>query len=186
MEEIFLKKGLQEQNKIVFDFVFEYYYSGLCAFAETILNEQSLAEDVVQDLFVNLWFKSNQLTINGPLKNYLFRAVKNSCLDYIKHKKVKARFFQAQQLAEHTKPDSPEVWFAETELQELIDKSIEKMPPRCSEIFKMSRFEGLKNQEIADKLNLSKRTVEIQISNALKTLRYDLRPYLPVFLLCLI
>jgi RNA polymerase sigma-70 factor (ECF subfamily) len=75
------------------------------------------------------------------------------------------------------------LWFAEAELQVVVEKSLEKLPPRCREIFELSRFEGLKNQEIADKLGLSKRTVELQVSNALKQLRNDLKDYLPLFLL---
>ena len=70
-----------------------------------------------------------------------------------------------------------------SELQAVVDKSLEKLPPRCREIFELSRFEGLKNQEIAEKLGLSKRTVELQVSNALKQLRTDLKDYLPLFLL---
>ena len=67
----------------------------------------------------------------------------------------------------------------------LVEKSLDKLPPRCREIFKLSRFEGLKNQDIAEQLGITKRTVELQISNALKFLRKDLSHYLPVFLLSL-
>ena len=70
-----------------------------------------------------------------------------------------------------------------SELQAVVDKSLEKLPPRCREIFEFSRFQGLKNQEIAEKLGLSKRTVELQVSNALKQLRTDLKDYLPLVLL---
>ena len=85
---------------------------------------------------------------------------------------------------EEEQPEDPSHWwFAESELETLISESMEKLPPRCREIFVLSRFNGLKNQEIAEKLNISKRTVELQISNALKLLRSDLKPYLPLFLI---
>jgi RNA polymerase sigma-70 factor (ECF subfamily) len=77
-------------------------------------------------------------------------------------------------------------WFAEAELETLIEQSLNKLPPRCNQIFKLSRFDGLKNQDIAEKLGITKRTVELQISNALKFLRKDLNPYLPLFLLSLL
>lgn len=186
MEEKFLKSGLHSKNKVVFDFVFQYYYSGLCAFAESILKDEEAVEDIVQDLFVNLWIKGENITINGSLKNYLFSSVRNRCFDYLKHEKVKAKNLINLKPSENTNADTPENWLAESELKEIINQSLQNLPPRCKEIFQMSRFEGLKNQEIADKLNLSKRTVELQISNALKVLRKDLKPYLPVFILSIL
>lgn len=183
MEEQFLKTGLSERNKVVYDFVFQYYYSGLCAFAETIVKDKEVVEDIVQDLFVTLWVKSAQITIRGSLKNYLFSSVRNRCFDYLKHQTVKLKSVQIIKDSGNSEEFTPENWFAESELQEIIQSSMEKLPPRCQEIFKMSRFDGLKNQEIADKLGLSKRTVELQITNALKALRKDLKPYFPLFLL---
>lgn len=183
MDEAFLKKGLAECNKVVFDFVFQYYYSGLCAFAETIAKDEAAVEDIVQDLFVTLWVKAEQISIHGSLKSYLFSSVRNRCFDYLKHQNVKTKSVQVLKRSGDTEELTPENCLAESELRERIEKSIVKLPPRCQEIFRMSRFDGLKNQEIADKLGLSKRTVELQISNALKVLRKDLKPYLPLFLL---
>jgi len=186
LEEEFLKQGLHSKNKIVFDFVFQYYYSGLCAYAETIIKEEVVVEDIVQDLFVTLWIKSEQLIITSSLKNYLFSSVKNRCFDYLKHQKVKSKFFQILKFPDESNEDSPENWFVQSELQEIIEKSIQNLPPRCCEIFKLSRLEGLKNQDIVKQLGISKRTVELQISNALKFLRKDLNPHLPMFVLSLL
>lgn len=183
MNESFLKKGLTERNKVVFDFVFQYYYSGLCAFAETIVKEEDVAEDIVQELFVKLWVKATQFTIQGSLKNYLFTSVRNRCFDHLKHLYVKSKSSQSNQFYKDVDEFTPESWLVESELRDIIERSIDKLSPRCQEIFRMSRFEGIKNLEIAEKLGLSKRTVELQITNALKALRKDLKPYLPVFLL---
>jgi RNA polymerase sigma-70 factor (ECF subfamily) len=183
LEENYLINGIKTRNKIIFDFVFHYYYSGLCAYAERFVNDDSLAEDIVQDLFVTLWLKSKTIQINTSLKNYLFTAVKNRSLDHLKKEKTKEK---GKQYISYTKKPAENLsvyWFAESELKELIDKCLESLPPRCREIIVMSRFEGLKNQEIADKLGISKRTVELQISNALKQLRGDLKDYLPSILL---
>lgn len=183
MDDLFLKKGLNEQNKIVFDFLFQYYYSGLCAYAETIVREEEVAEDIVQELFVKIWINSKKISVNGSLKSYLFTAVRNRCFDFLKHQNVKSRSARLNHGIGDVDESTPENWLVESELRDIIENSITKLAPRCREIFMMSRFDGLKNQEIADKLGLSKRTVELQITNALKALRKDLKPYLPVVLL---
>ncbi|SHF42070.1 RNA polymerase sigma-70 factor, ECF subfamily [Mariniphaga anaerophila] len=183
MEEQYLINGLQNRNKVVFDFIFHYYYSGLCAYCERITKSQQIAEDIVQDLFVTLWIKHEQIQISSSLKNYLFTAVKNRSLDHLRQEQKKAQKLSIQHEKEELPVNLSSGWFAESELNSIIEESMAKLPPRCREIFKMSRFEDLKNQEIADKLGLSKRTVELQISTALKQLRNDLKNYLPLFLL---
>lgn len=183
MEEQYLLKGLQARNKMVFDFIFHYYYSGLCAYCERITGNQQTAEDIVQELFVTLWIKCEQIQITSSLKNYLFTSVKNRSLDYLKCEQRKTQKMAALSGNNVLNENLSSLWFAESELEAILEKSLSKLPPRCREVFELSRFEGLKNQEIADKLGLSKRTVELQVSNALKQLRTDLKDYLPLFLL---
>lgn len=183
LDEKFLIQGLKARNKIVFDFVFHYYYSGLCAFAEQIVGNANVSEDIVQDLFVKLWIKNKQIEITGSLKNYLFTAVKNQSLDYLKREKKKRQYVNPELRLKNYDENLCTLWLAESELEAVVQKSLNNLPPRCREIFVLSRFEGLKNMDIAEKFNISKRTVELQISNALKQLRIDLKPYLPLFLL---
>jgi RNA polymerase sigma-70 factor, ECF subfamily len=183
VEEQYLIKGLLTRNKVIFDFIFHYYYSGLCAYCERITGSQQVAEDIVQELFVTLWIKCEQIQITSSLKNYLFTSVKNRSLDYLKLEQRKSHKLEHIAKKQELSENLSSLWFAEAELQAVVEKSLEKLPPRCREIFELSRFEGLKNQEIADKLSLSKRTVELQVSNALKQLRTDLKDYLPLFLL---
>lgn len=183
LEEKFLIQGLQTKNKIVFDFVFHYYYSGLCAFAEKIVGDSNASEDIVQDLFFTLWIKYKQIQISSSLKSYLFTSVKNRSLDYLKKKKKKTKHVNSAPYLQNHAENLSIFWFAESEMETLVQKSLNKLPPRCREIFKLSRFAGLKNQDIAEKLGISKRTVELQISNALKFLRKDLSPYIPLVLL---
>ncbi|MCG6189172.1 RNA polymerase sigma-70 factor [Maribellus maritimus] len=183
MDESFLINGIKSQNKIVFDFIFHYYYSGLCAFSEKITGNEEAAEDIVQDLFVTLWTKNEQFIISSSLKNYLFTSVKNRSLDFIKREKTKAKKINVLANSTDLAENLSTYWFAESELTRVIEDCLQKLPPRCREIFVLSRFEGLKNQEIADKLEISKRTVELQISNALKSLRCKLKPFLPIFLI---
>ena len=183
MNEAFLKKGLTEKNKVVFDFVFQYYYSGLCAYAEKIVGDSNASEDIVQDLFFNLWIKHDQIQISSSLKNYFFTSVKNRSLDYLKKEKKKTQLKNSTLDLKNHDENLSTFWFAESELQTIIEQSLDKLPPRCREIFTLSRFEGFKNNDIAEQLGISKRTVELQISNALKILRKDLSPYLPLILI---
>ncbi|MEL7586224.1 MAG: RNA polymerase sigma-70 factor [Prolixibacteraceae bacterium] len=182
MNEKHLISGLNSQNKVVFDFIFNYYYSGLCAYARRWVTAPDIAEDLVQDFFVWLWIDGSSLKINTSLKSYLFTAVKNKAVNHLKHVRVKEQYGIRimQEIREH---DYAGWEFSEPELIELIEQGLEKLPPRCREIFIMSRFEGKDNAAIAETLKLSKRTVELQISNALKVLRTELKDYLPSALL---
>ena len=183
MKEELLIAGLKRQDKIVFDFIFNYYYSGLCAFSMQYIKDREAVEDLVQDFFVNLWINSVQLQIRQSLKSYLFASIKNRCLDAIKHSKVHDKF-QNYMLVDANKSESSiEAYFAESELRQAIQACMIKLPPRCREIFELSRLSGLSNQEISEKLSISKRTVELQISNSLKVLRTELTDFLPLYLI---
>ncbi len=185
MDEQYLINGIITRNKVIFDFIFHYYYSGLCAYCERITGNKHAAEDIVQDLFLTLWVKHQQIKIQTSLKRYLFTAVKNRSFDYLKHENKKSQWPGSINEKESSENFST-LWFAEAELQSVVNKSLDKLPPRCREIFKLSRMEGIDNEKIANKLGLSKRTVELQISNALRQLRNDLKNYLPQILLMLL
>ena len=183
MDEKYLISGLKNKNKVTFDFVFNHYYSGLCAYARRWVDSPEIAEDLVQDFFVKLWINSSKLEITTSLKSYFFAAVKNKALDYLKHTRVADDYEKKIQQITSAKDESANWEFTESELTELIEKALQKLPPRCREIFILSRFEGKNNADIAELLGLSKRTVELQISNALKALRIELKDYLPAVLL---
>jgi RNA polymerase sigma-70 factor (ECF subfamily) len=176
-------QGLKRREKIVFDYVFNYYYSSLCAFSVRYVQDRRVAEDLVQDFFVFLWLECHNLTVRVSLKSYLFSAIKNRSLDILKHQKVtekyRAHILQTASLDEDAVGD----FLAESELRKVIQISMGKLPPRCREIFELSRVQGLSNQEISERLDLSKRTVELQISNSLKILRGELADYLPIWII---
>lgn len=183
MKDLLIIEGLERREKIVFDYLFNYYYSSLCAFSMQYIDDHNSVEDLVQDFFVYLWVEAPKLKIKSSLKSYLFTAIKNRCLDYQKHNKITEKY-QAFILFSSDKEDnSTEQFFAESELRQAIQTSLGKLPPRCREIFELSRSNGLSNQEISDKLSITKRTVELQISNSLKILRKELAEYLPFWLL---
>lgn len=185
LDEKLLISGLQQQNKVIFDLVFTYYYSGLCAFANHILKDMQASEDLVQDFFVKIWHQADKIQINCSLKSYFFSSVKNRAFDILKHEKVKTQYANLNDGCEESvTPD--EIWeFTQGELEELIEKALQQVPPRAREIFELSRFKGVANDDIARQLNISKRTVEVQISRALQVLRVELKDYLPLFMILL-
>lgn len=183
MKDLLLIDGLIRRDKVVFDYIFNYYYSSLCAFSMKYLNDRDASEDLVQDFFVSLWTEAPQLQIRSSLKSYFFTSVKNRCLDLQKHQKVTEKYRSHILYSTEIGDNPTDQYFAESELRLAIQKSLEKLSPRCREIFELSRLNGLSNKEISDKLGISKRTVELQISNSLKILRKELVEYLPLWLI---
>ncbi len=177
-----LYEEIKGGNEDAFNKVFDIYYSRLCYFADTILHDFDLSRSISQQVFVDLWIKREKLKVIS-LQSYLYQSVRNSALDVLKHKKVESRY-----LSSLNKNDSEEMndLIEDAELADRINKAIQKLPEKCREIFVMCRFEELKYAEIAAKLNISVKTVEMQISIALKKLRKELSDYQMVQLLSFI
>ncbi len=174
-EENNLLEAFQRGDEKAFEMVFRTYYGPLCAFAGSILQNEETAEEVVQDFFVKLWEGRTRLLVRTSLKSYLFQSVKNQALNVIKHEKIKLR--HAQRLVDEAEKSDFSDLFVEPGLREAIEKSIDELPEKRREIFRLSREEGLKYREIAEKLNLSIKTVETQMGLAIKYLRDKLKHY---------
>ncbi len=184
-EEKILFDKLKEDDIEAFEILFHRYYGYLCLFANKFLNDPINAEEIVQDFFVRLWEKREKLNIDTSVKNYFFRSVKNMCMNVLQHEKIKAK--HAQKVISETEINTTEdESFIEFDLAEKIEESIQSLPEKRREIFRLSREEGLKYREIAEKLNVSVKTVETQMSLAIKTLRDKLKKYSTYFILFLI
>lgn len=156
------------------------HYSELVGFAYKYVDQQEVAEEVVQDVFMTLWANAARIEIQTSLKSYLYGAVRNSSLNYIKHEKVARKYVERQLQASRNQETTDFL-----ELDELNDKivaALDKIPEKCREIFELNRFEGKRYKEIAEHLNLSLKTVENQMGKALKILRAELGEYLPLVL----
>lgn len=175
-----LVESIKNSNQGVFELVFNFYYSGLVVFADQIIKDTSISEDIVQSVFLKLWETRQTIDIRS-FRSYFIQCVKNRCIDHLRSQQVKAKFDNRVAESDHLVMDE-DLW-TKTELSELIEQSVESLPPRCREIFRMSRYENLKIAEIADLLKISKRTVETQISKALKILRVKLIDYLSLLTL---
>jgi RNA polymerase sigma-70 factor (ECF subfamily) len=177
MEDSTLLQRVRAGDENAFELIFRQHYASLCAFAGKILEDADLAEEVVQDLFTHLWERRADLSAVQSVQGYLFQAARNACLNHIKHRKVRARF--ADHVQQYPGADHQPNAYDHAELESRIRTAVAALPQRCREIFEMSRVEGLKYQEIADKLHLSPRTIEVQIGKALKLLRTHLHDFLP-------
>jgi RNA polymerase sigma-70 factor (family 1) len=159
-----------------FEALFKQYYAPLVVYACKYVPEKDVAREIVQDFFVKLFEKRSSLTIDTSLKSYLYRSVYNACMNYINQRSIQEKHIRNIDL-ERNDEENLENEINSVELQNRIFNLIEALPPKCKRIFKMNRLEGMKNEEIAVSLNLSKRTVETQISKALKILRNKLSDY---------
>ncbi|RIJ49917.1 RNA polymerase sigma-70 factor [Maribellus luteus] len=182
IEERILVERMQQGDTTAFELLFKYYYPGLVVFASNIVINKDEAEELVQDFFVRLWENRHSLKSDNPLKNYLFTSVKNRSINFLKSVQVKKNVIEElKRQMESEMRYNPDI-YTDTELQQKLKLAFTKLPPRTAEIFTLSRFKGLSNDEIALSLELSKRTVETQISNALKILRKELQNYLTLLL----
>lgn len=167
------------------DIIFRQYYSFLCRSVYRIIPDTQITEDLAQDVFYELWKKRDSLNITTSLSAYLKRAALNKSLNYIRDQKIDFRNAPEKENLE-SKAVSIIHEIAADDLQDKIDAAIDSLPERCRLVFVLSRFEEMTYREIADQLDISIKTVENQISKALKNLRTSLAPYMPIGLLCLI
>jgi RNA polymerase sigma-70 factor, ECF subfamily len=174
-----LAESIKNSNQGVFELVFNYYYSGLVVYADQIIKDTVISEDIVQSVFMKLWETRETIEIRS-FRSYFMQCVKNRCIDHLRSQQVKQRF--DNRIPEAASMVMEEDLWTKNELNELLDRAVEDLSPRCREIFWMSRHENLKIAEIAEKLKISKRTVETQISKALKILRVRLIDYLGVLI----
>lgn len=167
-------------NLKTFEMIFNQYYRPLVQYGNTFMKDLDEAEDVVQQVFVSVWEKRERTEIHTSLRALLYKAVHNACLNRIKQQKVRRDFAHSEVMSHHSEAVSDPL--QEKELQQHIEDAVSMLPEQCAKIFRMSRFEQLKYQEIADQLGLSVKTIENQMGKALKLMRESLKDYLPVFI----
>jgi RNA polymerase sigma-70 factor, ECF subfamily len=171
-----LTEEIKNGNIAAFEKVFREFYAPLTLYVAGILKDKDVAEEIVQDFFYNFWKNRGQIDVHSSLKSYLFQSVRNRALKYIRHENVKQKY--AAMVLDSSASLSSEMSVYELkELESRINQVLDKLPPLCSQIFRMSRFEGLKYKEIAEKLSISIKTVEANMSRALTEFRQHLGAY---------
>lgn len=167
---------LNKGDENAFRCIFEKYYQPLCLFSSHIMGDEELAEETVQDIFVKIWEKRSNIIIDTSLKHYLFRSVRNHCYNQLQHQKIKQQ--HTKYVIENAQNDiNVDNFYIEPDLKNKIEEAVGSLPAKRQEIFKLSREEGLKYKEIAEKMNISVKTVEAQMGLALKYLREKLKDY---------
>ena len=173
-----------------FKVVFETFYPRLLRFAKEYVVDRFEAENILQDVFLRLWEKRASLPADINLQAWLLTMVKNQCMDFLRHRQVVQRLsvdWETVQEREasfnyhaisHFEPEEMDVEV----LERLVEKAINELPEQCRKAFELSRYDGLKYKEIADKMGVSVKTVETHISHALKILRVTLKDLFFVWL----
>jgi RNA polymerase sigma-70 factor, ECF subfamily len=181
-----LVRSIKSGDSHSLELIFRRLYPRLCAFAQKFLHDINDAEEVVQEIFYAVWKNRERLDENLSFKAYLFTAVKNRCLNLLETKKSHSRqaellwFLYAQDTT--TGSNAYHVLLAQ-DLERDLNAALEQLPKECKKVFELSRFEGLKYREIAQRLNISIKTVETQMSRALSRLRLELREHITILIL---
>jgi len=174
---------LRTDDEQAMKLLFDRYYKYLVVTAYNILEDDARAKDLVQDTCFDLWTKRESLSIDYSLKAYLRRAVVNRSIDEIRRRKKIVFDEHAMANEALTSKDSGSTPLEDEDLEKLIQRSIDSLPERCKLIFRLSRFEELSHKEIAERLNISTKTIENQITKALRQLRINLAKYGQVILI---
>jgi RNA polymerase sigma-70 factor (family 1) len=170
---------ISKGDKAAFEQAFRVYYQSLCNYAVPLIKDKDEAEEVVQNVFFNIWRKRGALQINSSLKSYLYRSVHNDCLNKLKHVKVKTLYAEDYRKTAGGGFNSAADTLEAKELGLKINSAIDALPEQCGNVFRLSRFENLRYAEIAAQLEISVKTVENHMGKALKILREQLKDYLP-------
>ncbi|RAW00525.1 RNA polymerase sigma-70 factor [Pseudochryseolinea flava] len=160
---------LRVGNDDAFKFIFDQYYRPLTIFAMKYVGDVSEAKEIVQDFYVRLWARRADLQVRFSLRMYLYQSIRNACLNYLESSKVAQKRLKGYHVPLST-TDNALDHIVVAEQEEMLMRAIDNLPEKCREIFLLSRMQRLSNQAIADQLNISIKTVEGQISIALKRL----------------
>lgn len=182
-----LLEEFRNNNLEAFELFFKTNQPQMVAYANKFLDDWETSRDIVQEIFLNLWENKNTIEITSSLRSYLFTAVRNQCVNNIKHKIIiqkhtdntLARFRELE--LNYYQSDETHHKLFESEIGKKIEESVNNLPDQCRITFELSRYQGLKSHEIAKKMDVSVRTVETQIYRALKVLKETLKDYLAFF-----
>jgi RNA polymerase sigma-70 factor (ECF subfamily) len=178
LDERSLLERIRRGDEDAFDAIFRAHYAPLVGVAEGMLRSRAVAEEIAQDVMLELWRRRESLPVEESLRAYLFRATRNRALNHLRHSRVERRSepFAAGVTADP--PTAPGI-LVEEEIDKALREAVGDLPERCREVFELSRVHGLRYAEIASTLGISVKTVEAQMGKALRILRERLAPWLP-------
>jgi RNA polymerase sigma-70 factor (ECF subfamily) len=178
------KKG----DEHAFEMVFKGNYNRIIGFCRQFVRDTDKSQGLAQEAFVKLWLNRSKIESVNGIQSFLYTAARSECLNYLRHEKVISNYENMQLQIKERLLDSEilesfnfdELEFAE--LEKLINQAISELPERCRQVFILSRLEGKKNIQIAGELDISVKSVEANLTRALKTLRVKLTGYLPAIM----
>lgn len=173
-----LRERIRAGDESAFDAVFRSHYPHLVRMAESIVRERALAEEIAQDVMLELWRRRESLVVEQTFRAYLIRSTRNRALNHIRHQRIVAREAAFAALDSPSSPSAEEEVLG-VELERAIRDAIEGLSENCREVFQLSRQSGLKYAEIASTLEISIKTVEKRMGQALSELRERLATWLP-------
>ena len=166
---------LRQHDEVAFSILYERYWILLFRHANHMLKDESLAQDVLQEVFISLWSNASFLKPQTNLTAYLYKATRNRVLNILAQDKLRDEHLQHFLLFMEQKVIIPDEKLREKELMSILETELKDLPDKMREVFELSRIEQLSHQEIAEKLNITKHTVKSQINNVLKRLRNRLK-----------
>lgn len=168
-------RDLSKGSSAAFEYVFKEYYKPLKNYAVFFVGDQEAAEELVQEAFISLWNQRQRVDEEFNVKAYLFRSIHNQGLNFIRHKRVIKEYVDFEMKTMNREQDT----YCEPApfLRKALDEAINSLPPRTGLVFQMSRINGMKHKEIAEALNITEKTVEVQVRKARTTLKSLLKDY---------
>ena len=179
MDEIHLLERIRAGDSDAFDAVFRANYAALVGSAERILGRRDVAEEIVQDVMLEMWRRRETLAVEDSLRGYLFRATRNRSLNHLRHGAIEKRAEPELAANRAESGSSAHAALVEEEIEVAVKRAVADLPARCREVFELSRVHGLRYPEIATTLGISVKTVEAQMGKALRLLRERLAQWLP-------
>lgn len=184
----YLLLRLKEGDEQAFELVFKKEYNRMIGFCQQFVSDKDKAQSLAQEAFIKLWLNRSKIESVNGIRSFLYTSAKTDCLNNLRHEKVIQKY-QDKQLQQVERELNREILdsfnfdqLEFTELEKVIQQAISELPDRCREVFLMSRLDGKKNSEIAAELSISVKSVEANMTRALKTLRNSLSEYLPALL----
>jgi len=181
-----LTAAIQNNIDSKYEEMFRTYFSSLSYFAQKYISDLDTCKEIVHNVFINIWEKREEFDFEKPAKSYLFTSVYNRCMNFIRDNKKFKTDVELEEIHNISDLSQHSETIEAAELESKIWKVINSLPEKCREVFVLNRFEDKKYSEIAEHLNISVKTVETQMSKALKTLREHLKDYLHLLLFILL
>lgn len=179
-------EGLKNGDKAIFEAIYREYFTPLCYYCLRYVDSFEDAEEIVQEIFIKLWNKHEDLEISISLNSYLYKAVQNYALNYLSKKKTHERYLTIKERQISAPFETGQDILEEDELNLILKHAILKLPDKRRKIFELSRFDDYKYVKIAQKMSISVKTVEAQMTKTLKYLRVVLKDYVPIILVILL